>query len=121
MCGYRQLLLWRQAYALTSQIHGATEDLAGHDQDELTASLRRESLSIAVQIAVEYSADGRTFLQGLNRARRSVVCVEHLIYLAQYLDYWPVSRTVSLLRQLADIRRQLYAFIHTIAREQPEV
>lgn len=115
MCSYRQLLLWQQAVSFTHDIYHATEGLETDDHFELAASLRRESLAVAVHIATDYSSEATEFLQGLERARRALICLEHLIYVAQYLEYWPVSRTVTFARRLLHIRRHLRAFFRSLA------
>ncbi|MFO7902418.1 MAG: four helix bundle protein [Planctomycetota bacterium] len=114
MCSYRRLLVWQQANSLTHQIYQATQGLHTNDHFELAASLRKEARAVAVHIATDYSSDATEFLQGLERARRALVCLEHLVYLAQALDYWPVSRTVGITRQLIHIRRHLNAFFHSL-------
>lgn len=114
MCSYRQLPVWQQATALTHQIYQATRGLETDDHFELAASLRKKALAISVDIATDYSSDATTFLQGLKRARRALVCLEHLVYLAQALDYWPVSRTVSIIRQLIRVRGQVQALFRSL-------
>ncbi|MFW6170423.1 MAG: four helix bundle protein [Planctomycetota bacterium] len=114
MCSYRQLLLWQQASALTRRIYQATQGLDTDDHFELAASLRKEALTVAVHIATDYSSEATEFLQGLERARRALVCLEHLVYLAQALGYWPLSRTVGITRQLVLIRRHVQAFFHSL-------
>ena len=115
MCSYRQLLLWQQAASLTCHIYHATEGLETDDHFELAGRLRRESLAVAVHIASDYSSDATEFLQGLQRARRALICLEHLICVAQYVEYWPVSRTVTFARRLLHIRRHFQAFFRSLA------
>ncbi len=115
MCSYQQLPLWQQSHTLANEVFRATQGLATDDHFDLAARMRSAALAIPTHIATHYSCDGALFLQGLQRARDALLRLEHLVHIAQRLDYWPTPRARKTTRQLARIRRHLQAFFHSLA------
>lgn len=114
MCSYRQLLLWQQAHSLAGEIYQTTECLNVGQQCQLATSMREAALAVPVQIATHYSCDGPMLLRGVERARCALVHLQHLVYLARRLSYWPVSRATRIIRHLAALHRHLLAFLHSL-------
>ena len=118
MCSYRQLLLWQQACSLVGEIYQSTNGVDADGRGDLVESLRKVAIAIPVQIATHYSCDATGCLRGLERARRALVRLEHLVYLAQRLNYWPTPRAARIIRQLAGLRRHLRALFHSLQRRE---
>ena len=115
MCPYRELLLWRQTIDLAHQIYRATHNFPAEDRGDLAVRLRSVASEIPLHIATHYSCDGATFLRGLKRARCDLLRLEHLVTIANHLHYWPASRALRIAGQLAELRRHLRAFFHSLA------
>ncbi len=114
MCPYRELLLWQQTVYLAHQIYGATHTFPPTDRGDLAARLRNVAVAIPVHIAAHYSCDGATLLRGLKRARCDLLRLEHLVAIANRLHYWPAPLALRMARQLAELRRHLRAFFHSL-------
>jgi four helix bundle protein len=115
MHAYRELLLWKEACSLAGEIFRVTRDWVREGDGDLAGRLRAAAMAIPVRIARHYSCDTVVFLRGLRGARQSLLELEHLVQMVNKLHYWPPSQATRISRQLAEIRRHMQAFFHSLA------
>lgn len=111
MGAYRELLVWGKAMALTEAIYRATSSFPACERQGLVVELRRGSMAICSSIAAHYTTRGTTFLRGLLLAQRRLVELEHYVWLAERLHYWPARRGVEITQRVEDIERLLCAML----------
>jgi four helix bundle protein len=114
MCGYRELLLWQRAVELAEVIHHSTDTFPRVECLGLTLQLRRLAIAIPLQVAEYYSQRASTFLLGLHRAHRTLRQLEHQVFIAGRLQYWSGEQSEEIARHLAEVRRLLQAFLHSL-------
>lgn len=86
--GFRKLLVWQEAHALTIMIYKATVGFPIEERYGITSQLRRAASSIAAQIAegsrMETSAHRKSYY---DRAYASAAEVDYFLQLSHDLNY----------------------------------
>ena len=114
MCSYRELPLWQRAVDLAEVIHRSTDAFPMAERLGLTLQLRRLAIAIPLHVAEHYSRRAATFLPGLHRAHRVLRQLEHQVLIAGRLRYWSAQQSEEISRHLAEVRRLLQAFLHSL-------
>jgi four helix bundle protein len=112
---YRDLIAWRKAMDLVTEIYRATRAFPRHELYGLTNQLRRAAVSVPSNIAegqARYSQ--KEFRHFLSHARGSLVEIETQLTIAQNLGYLPAQQSNALLGKAAEVGRILNGLIASI-------
>jgi four helix bundle protein len=88
MTSYKELIVWKKAFALTLEIYKATRNFPKEEQYVLISQMRRSAISIPSNIAE--GANRRTtkeYIQFLQVAYGSAAELETQLLLAKELNY----------------------------------
>ena len=114
---YRDLVVWRKAMVLATDVYRCTETFPKAELYGLTAQLRRAAVSIPSNIA---EGQGRVstgeFKQFLGHARGSLLEVETQLQIAQNLKYLLPEHCTILLEQSSEVGRVLNGLIASLPR-----
>jgi four helix bundle protein len=122
MENFRNLLVWQRSIALAVVIAKATRELPHYERDELGKQMRRSARSVHANIAEASGRKvaGRSNADGLRCLAISSGELHELdsdVEYAMRAEYWPEAVAKPLLREIAEIRRMLAAFIAHRRRE----
>jgi four helix bundle protein len=112
---YRDLIAWRKAMQLVTEIYEVTRAFPRDELYGLTNQLRRAAVSIPSNIAegqARYSP--KEFRHSLSLSRGSLVEVETQLMIAQNLEYLPEKKSQSLLSEAAELGRILNGLVKSI-------
>jgi four helix bundle protein len=112
---YRNLIAWRQAMTLVTNIYRATRSFPKDELYGLTNQLRRAVVSIPSNIAegqARFSA--KEFRHFLSQARGSLVEVETQIMIAQNLEYLDQKQAGALLSKTSELGKVLNGLVGSI-------
>lgn len=108
MGGHRNLVAWRKAMALVTDIYRSTAEFPKHEMYGLASQLRRAAVSIPSNLAEGYGRNSRTELhQFVGMARGSLAEVETQIEIARDLGYLRPEHAADLLGRSGEIGRML--------------
>src|SRR5579862_4098007 len=103
---YRDLVVWRKAMALVTDVYRCTQSFPKAETYGLSAQLRRAAISVPSNIAEgQGRASTGEFKQFLAHARGSLLEVETQILIAQNLEYIQTEHGEHLLQASAEIGR----------------
>jgi four helix bundle protein len=112
---YKDLIAWRQAMELVTEIYRATRAFPRDEIYSLTNQLRRAAVSVPSNIAEGQARFSRKeFHHFLSQARGSLVEVETQLMIVQNLDYLSPQQTRSLLDKAAELGKVLNGLIAAI-------
>ena len=112
---YRELIAWKKARALVTEIYKSTETFPSREQYGLTSQIRRAAVSVTSNIAEGQARHSqKEFKQFLSHARGSLAEVETQIILAQDLKFLSAPEGTRLLELTAELGRILNALIAAI-------
>ena len=112
---YRDLIAWRKAMELVTEIYGSTRAFPQDERYGLTNQLRRAAVSVPSNIAEGQARFSRKeFHHFLSHARGSLVEIETQLMIAQNLEYLPAKQVKSLLDHTAELGRVLNGLIASI-------
>jgi four helix bundle protein len=109
---YKQLIAWRKAMDLVTEIYRVTRNFPRDEMYSLTSQLRRAAVSIPSNIAegqARYSR--REFYRFLTIARGSLAEIETQITIAKSLEYLTSASNNLLLFKVAELGRILNGLI----------
>jgi four helix bundle protein len=112
---YRNLIAWRRAMELVTNVYCATRGFPKDELYGLTNQLRRAVVSIPSNIAegqARFSA--KEFRHFLSQARGSLVEVETQVMIAQNLEYLNAEQAAALLGKTSELGRVLNGLIASI-------
>ena len=116
---YRDLIAWRKAMDLVTDIYLVTKAFPRDEQYGLTSQLRRAAVSVPSNIAEGQARFSRKeFHHFLSHARGSLVEIETQVTIAQNLGYLGPNQTRPLLdktSELGKVLNGLIAFIKAAA------
>ena len=114
---YRDLIAWRKAMALSTDVYRCTESFPKAELYGLTAQLRRAAVSIPSNIA---EGQGRVstgeFKQFLGHARGSLLEVETQLQIAENLRLLSPEHCAILLEQSSEVGRVLNGLMTSLPR-----
>lgn len=112
---HRDLIAWRKAIALVSEIYNITTQFPKHELYGLTSQIRRAAVSVASNIA---EGHGRTtsgeFMQFLGQARGSLCEIATQIVIGRELRYIDSQQEVDLIARVDELGRILNGLIESI-------
>jgi len=112
---YRDLIAWRKAMELVTEIHGSTRAFPQDERYGLTNQLRRAAVSVPSNIAEGQARFSRKeFHHFLSHARGSLVEIETQLMIAQNLGYLPTKQVKALLDRTTELGRVLNGLIASI-------
>ncbi len=105
---FRDLIVWRKAFALCLEIYLVTEKLPGHERFGLSAELRKTARSVVYNIA-EGQRRGRTleFRRFLDISRGSAGELSTQVQLCSALGYIQQAPSEALLQKVDEVERLL--------------
>jgi four helix bundle protein len=112
---YRDLIAWKKAMRLVTEVYQATRSFPRDELYGLTAQLRRAAVSVPSNIAegqARYSP--REFCHFLSLARGSLVEIETQLMIARTLSYLSRDKNQELLKHTAELGRILNGLIQSI-------
>jgi four helix bundle protein len=116
---YKDLIAWRQAISLVTEIYRITVQFPKHETYGLSCQLRRASVSIASNIAEGHGrATPGEFTQFLCQARGSLCEVETQVVIARELEYIDRQQGLSLTNNMDELGRVLNGLISSIQRRK---
>ncbi len=105
---YQELVAWRKAMALVTEIYQITKQFPQEELFGLTSQMRRAAVSIPSNIAEGHDrASSGEFRQFLGHARGSVAELETQILLSLNLSYLSETETARLLESVKEIGKLL--------------
>ncbi len=109
---YRELLVWREARRLTTEIYRGTQAFPRIEMFGLTQQMRRAAISIVSNIAEGHGRRSpKETLHFLSIARGSLQELETQTLIATDLEYLNPAQAEPLLHQMAEVIRLLQGFI----------
>jgi four helix bundle protein len=112
---YRDLIAWRKAMELVTEIYAVTRGFPQDERYGLTNQLRRAAVSVPSNIAEGQARFSRKeFRHFLSHARGSLVEIETQVMIAQNLGYLPATQVSVLLEHAAELGRVLNGLIASI-------
>jgi four helix bundle protein len=112
---YRELIAWKKAMALVTDLYVATQSFPKHETYGLAGQIRRAAVSIPSNIA---EGQGRLtrgeFRQFLGHARGSIFELESQIVIAQNLQYLSNCVAAELLRRIDELGRILNGLLKSL-------
>ena len=114
---YKDMIAWRKAMQLVTEIYQATREFPRDELYGLTSQLRRAAVSVPSNIAEGQARfSSREFHHFLSLARGSLVEIETQLIIAQNLGYLSAKQSRSLLSEAAELGRVLNGLIASIKR-----
>ena len=112
---YRDLIAWRQAMDLVTEIYRVTRVFPRDELYGLTSQLRRASVSVPSNIAEGQARFSRKeFHHFLSHARGSLVEIETQLMIAQNLEYLSSQQAQLLFDKASELGRVLNGLIASI-------
>jgi four helix bundle protein len=112
---YRDLIAWRKAMDLVTQIYRATRAFPRDELYGLTNQLRRAAVSVPSNIAEGQARFSRKeFHHFLSHARGSLVELETQLIIAQNLEYLTPQQAQPLLAKASELGKILNGLIASI-------
>jgi len=112
---YKDLIAWRRAMDLVTEIYRVTRTFPREEMYGLTNQLRRAAVSVPSNIAEGQARfSKKEFHHFLSHARGSLVEIETQITIAENLEYLSPQQTLTLLNQAAGLGRVLNGLIASI-------
>jgi len=112
---YKDLLVWKKAMGLVTQIYQATQKFPKEEIYGLTSQMRRSAISMPSNIA---EGSGRRssgeFRQFLIQARGSLLELETQIQIAGNLGYLRIQKIEELVSKTAELGRMLNGLLDYI-------
>jgi four helix bundle protein len=112
---YRDLIAWREAMDLVTDVYRVTREFPAEERYCLTNQLRRAAISVPSNIAEGQARfSKKEFHHFLSHSRGSLVEIETQLQIAQNLNYLTNEQTRPLLDQAAELGRILNGLIKSI-------
>ena len=112
---YRDLIAWRKAMDLVTEIYRVTRTFPRDELYGLTNQLRRAAVSVPSNIAEGQARfSQKEFHHFLSQARGSLVEIETQLMIAQNLEYLSPHQVASLLDKAAELGKVLNGLIASI-------
>jgi len=113
--GFRQLVAWQKAHALTVKIYQVTRDFPREELFALTSQIRRSSSSVGANLAEGYSREHKKeYLHFLSIARGSLAETENFLLLAKDLGYLGEGEYGQIEEQREEVGRVLNGLINSL-------
>mgnify|MGYP001056574090 CR=1 FL=1 len=104
------LKVWQRSHALVLLLYPLTASFPADERFGLVSQLRRAATSVPANIAEGSKRQGKgDFARFLNIAEGSLAETEYFVLLARDLHYLPADRAQSLLVEIDEIAKMLYA------------
>ena len=116
---YRELIAWKKAVDLVTELYRATQTFPKHEIYGLTGQIRRAAVSIPSNIA---EGQGRLtrgeFRQFLGHARGSVFELDSQIMIAKNLDYLSPEQADQLFSMVHEVGRIVNGLLRSLESER---
>ena len=117
LSSYKELNVWKKAYALCLSIYHATKGFPKSEVYGLTSQLRRAACSVPSNIAEGYGRHSTAdHIRSLRIAYGSLCEVETQVILATDLGYIHAAESECLLASVGDVERMLQALIRSLTK-----
>jgi four helix bundle protein len=114
---YRDLVAWKKAIELVTEIYRSTESFPRHETYGLTGQLRRAAVSVPSNIAEGQGRLSRgEFKQFLGHARGSLFELDSQILIARNLGYLDDDRANLLLGRIHEVGRILNGLLTSLEK-----
>ena len=108
MRGHRDLIAWKKAMELVTQVYAATQVFPKEELYGLTSQLRRAAVSIPSNLAERYSRNSRNELHHfVGQARGSLAEIETQVGIAGNLGYLSPGTCTELQLRVDEVGRLL--------------
>ena len=112
---FRDLLVWRRAFALCVEVYRHTEAFPNHERFGLSAELRKTARSVVYNVAEGHRRKSTVeYVRFLDIARGSAGELETQFLLAQALNYLDPKASIDLLDALSEIDRMLITLMRRL-------
>ena len=117
---FKDLLVWRHAVGLTTEVYRRTANFPGAERFGLTNQMCRAAVSIASNIAEGCGrATKGEYIQFLGNARGSCSELETQLVIARNLDFGTAPNLESSEALCHDVSRLLSALMNSLRAKQP--
>jgi four helix bundle protein len=118
---YKDLIAWRKAMELVTEIYLATKGFPTPEKHGLTSQIRRAAVSVPSNIA---EGKGRLnvgeFRQYLGHARGSLLETETQVIISENLGYLDSEKAERLLVKTAELGKVLNGLINALHSNKPD-
>lgn len=123
MHNFKQLVVWKKATQLTTEVYLATGFFPKEELYGITSQIRRASVSVCANIAEGCGREtNKEFRRFLDIANGSAFEVETLLIIAQNLEYLNNDEAKKLLIETTEIQKMIFGLIkklnNTVAEDQ---
>jgi four helix bundle protein len=106
MRGHRDLIAWKKAMDLVTEIYRASQAFPKEERYGLTSQLRRSAVSVPSNLAEGHGRTSRSdFHRFIAQARSSLLEVETQLEIARNPGYLPHSAAAALLEKASEVGR----------------
>ncbi len=117
LSSYKELNVWKKAYALCLSIYHATRTFPKSEVYGMVSQVRRAACSVPSNIAEGYGRHSTAdYVRSLRIAYGSLCEVETQLMLAADLKYIPPEQSKALLESVGDVERMLQALIRSLSK-----
>ncbi len=114
---YKDLIAWQRAYSLGKAVYALASALPDHERFGLIAAVRRNSYSIASQIAQGYGkGNTNDYLWHLKNARGDIYQLDTQLLFCLDYKYIPPAQYDPVKAQLDEAERVLAGLIRSLER-----
>jgi len=118
LSSYKELNVWKKAYALCLGVYHATGSFPKAEVYGLVSQVRRAACSVPSNIAEGYGRHSTAeYIRSLRIAYGSLCEVETQLMLATDLKYIPAAESECLLASVGDVERMLQALIRSLCKK----
>ena len=119
LSSYKELNVWKKAYALCLSIYHATRSFPRSEVYGLSSQVMRAAFSVPSNIAEGYGRHSTAeYIRSLRIAYGSLCEVETQLMLAADLNYIEVGESKKLLGTVGDVERMLQALIRSLCQKK---
>lgn len=116
MYDYRKYTVWQKSHQLVLKTYGLTNNFPKNEQYNLTSQINRVALSIPTNIAEGCGRNGqKEFIRFLNISSGSATELDYLFLVAKDLGFILEDEYVTLVQDLTEIRKMIFALIQKIS------
>lgn len=116
---YKELVVWQQAVALTTELYKLTARFPDTERYGLTSQIRRATTSIAANIAEGWGRGSRgEYIQFLTVARGSLMELETHLIVACNLHFLKPEEFGSVAKPVKDIEKMLNRLIAVLRKNR---
>ena len=112
---YRDLIVWKKAIMLVTEIYSATSNFPKEELFSITSQIKRSGISIPSNIAEGYGRQHRLeYIRFLQIARGSLYELQTQLEISGNLNFLSQTTLLSLLEKCNEIERMLNKLINVL-------